>query len=160
MKKTEIDIADLMPESIIQDIRNRLDLYIKGLEATSNKPIAYQIKFGTIIFEIDMKRINTKADFIKSSVLEYFNCFGNEIYRKGKGSRKKEIVYPRQVTIYELLRYTRLSLSEIGREIGGHDHSTILHAKKTIINLRDVDKTVQYDLGKIEQIIDKKLMGL
>lgn len=160
MKKTQIDIVDLMPESIIRDIRNYLDIYVKGIEATNNKPVIYHVNLGTIIFEIDMKRVTTNIDLIKSVILDYFNSFATEIYRKGKGSRKRELVYPRQLTTYELIRYTRLSLSEIGREIGGYDHATVLHARKTILNLKDVDKVVRNDVEKIEQTINKKLLGL
>ena len=160
MKKTTIDIADLMPESIIQEIRNHLDLYVKGIEAINNKPVIYSINLGVITFELDMKKITTNIDYIKASILSYFNLFSDEVYRKGKGSRRRELAYARYLTIYFICNYSQLTLKEISKEVGGYDHSTMIHAKKTIRNLRAVDKSVRYDVEKIEQMINKKLMGL
>jgi chromosomal replication initiator protein len=40
---------------------------------------------------------------------------------------------------------TTMSLPEIGNSFGGKDHSTVIHACKTILNLRIVDSTIDAD---------------
>jgi len=96
---------------------------------------------------------------IKKIVLDYFHLKSNEVFYKGKGSRKRELVYARQITAYFLDYYTKLSLSKIGKEIGGnhnYHHATIFWAKKQINDLYDVDKDVRNDIDEIKIIIDNK----
>lgn len=98
-----------------------------------------------------------KTKDIKNIVLNYFHLKSDEVFYKGKGSHKRELVYARQITTYFLDQYdTELSLAKIGEEIGGYDHATILWAKKQIKDLYDVDKDVKNDIDKIEIIIDNK----
>src|SRR5690606_6984630 len=44
--------------------------------------------------------------------------------------RNREVVFARQAICYWLCRRTEMSLPQIGRMLGGRDHSTILWAKK------------------------------
>jgi len=44
--------------------------------------------------------------------------------------RNSEIVLARQAIFYWACRRTRLSLPEIGRKMGGRDHTTVLHGKR------------------------------
>ena len=111
-------------------------------------------------FTIELRRINPKVDLIKTLILIYFNKLSREVYRNKKGSRKREIVYIRYLTAYFLNIHTRLSLAEIGKAIGKYDHSTINWAKEQIDNWSQTDKSVRDDIEKIEQIINKKLLGL
>lgn len=46
--------------------------------------------------------------------------------------RSRSLSYPRQVGMYLARRLTPLSLEEIGGYFGGRDHSTVLHAERTI----------------------------
>ena len=165
MKKTVIDIADLIPEYIIREIRGHLDVYVKELEEKEKEPIVYRIELGTIILEVDLKPLNRHAKIIKSVILKYFDRLADEIYRKGKGARKRELCYLRQLTAYFLDEFTQLSLSEIGKEISGeaikpYDHATVLHSKRNIENLCDVDKSVRNDVEEIKVLIEEKLRGL
>jgi len=93
---------------------------------------------------------------IKKIVLDYFKLSPKEVFYKGKGSRKRELVYARQVIAYFLDRYTKLSLAKIGKEIGGYDHATVLFAKSQISDLCDVDNDVRNDIEKIKMIVDNK----
>ena len=58
------------------------------------------------------------------------------------GARRREYVEARQITmaIGKRLLPERVSLAWIGNEIGGRDHATVLHAIKTVDNLRQTDK--------------------
>jgi hypothetical protein len=46
--------------------------------------------------------------------------------------RTKDLVVPRHIAMYLASRLTKNSLPEIGRRIGGRDHSTVLHAQRKI----------------------------
>jgi hypothetical protein len=62
-------------------------------------------------------------------------------------TRKREIVGARQISMSLSKRFTKFSLAYIGKEHGGKDHATVLHAVKTIQNLLDtknMDVTKEY----------------
>jgi len=46
---------------------------------------------------------------------------------------------------------TKSSLSTIGSIIGGKDHATVLHACKTVNNLKDTDKRFKSQIEDIER---------
>jgi chromosomal replication initiator protein len=56
--------------------------------------------------------------------------------------RHKSIAFPRQVCMYLARQLTRHSLEEVGGYFGGRDHSTVLHANRTVQSLRQNDGQV------------------
>lgn len=60
----------------------------------------------------------------------------------GKG-RDKDIVLPRQVAMYLMREETNASLSLIGAELGGRDHSTVLHGADKIADAIEMDDTLR-----------------
>ena len=57
-------------------------------------------------------------------------------------TRKREIVFARQLAMTLSKELTNCSLEKIGLVIGNKDHATVLHAKKTIRNLSDTDSNI------------------
>src|SRR5262249_49466509 len=47
-------------------------------------------------------------------------------------SRLRAILVPRQVAMYLAREMAKLSLVQIGRQFGGRDHTTVLHAVRTV----------------------------
>jgi chromosomal replication initiator protein len=71
---------------------------------------------------------------------------------KGK-QRDKEIVVPRQVAMYLMRKETEASLVEIGRELGGRDHSTVLHGCERVEQEMEVDSRLRGEIAEITQTI-------
>ena len=69
-------------------------------------------------------------------------------------NRKKEIALARQISMYLAKKMTNHSFKTIGLHFGGRDHSTVIHAIKTIEDLKKSDKKVGEDLKSLEQKID------
>ena len=57
-----------------------------------------------------------------------------------KHTRKRAIVEPRQIAMHLLHRHTDYSLADIGWMMGRFDHSTVLHASRTVNNLKESDR--------------------
>ena len=57
--------------------------------------------------------------------------------------RQKSIAHPRQVCMYLVRRHTRHSLEEIGGFFGGRDHTTVMHAVRTV----EIDLWMESDEG-------------
>lgn len=66
-------------------------------------------------------------------------------------SRKPELVLARQMTMYLCRRNLGLSYPELGRMLGGKDHSTVMHAIKKIEALADTDKNMRNLLTELEK---------
>ncbi len=60
--------------------------------------------------------------------------------------RSRSISHPRQVAMYLARKLTPLSLEEIGMHFGGRDHSTVLHAERSIENSRSSDHDLAHQL--------------
>ena len=56
--------------------------------------------------------------------------------------RSQNIVYPRQVAMYLARELTDSSLPKIGKEFGGRDHTTVIHATSKIARLIREDRSV------------------
>jgi chromosomal replication initiator protein len=66
-------------------------------------------------------------------------------------TRKREIVQARQLTMYFSKNLTKYSLASIGAQVGNKDHATVLHACKTVNNLKDTDKNFRQYVEDIEK---------
>ncbi|MDX9911670.1 MAG: chromosomal replication initiator protein DnaA [Phycisphaerales bacterium] len=66
---------------------------------------------------------------IVAAVTEYFGV--RTVDLQGR-RRQRSIALPRQVCMYLARQHTRLSLEEIGGHFGGRDHTTVMHAVRTI----------------------------
>lgn len=85
-------------------------------------------------------------DTIQDLVADYYDVSVADLKSK---SRKKELVYPRQVAMYFAKEFTNLSLKSIGYHFGGRDHSTVIHAIQTISDLMEQEDAVKEAVQKI-----------
>lgn len=77
-------------------------------------------------------------------------------YFDGK-NRKREFVQLRQEVHYFTKKYTKLPLSEIGYQIGGKSHCTVLYSNKVIKNRTSVELSYAYEIEVLNNNILKKL---
>lgn len=64
-------------------------------------------------------------------------------------TRKKEVVQARQIAMYFAKQITKHSLKTIGQDFGGRDHSTVIHAVKSVENQMDTDTTYRQTVDAI-----------
>ena len=84
-----------------------------------------------------------------------FNYFRVSVFYQMTKTHKHEIVLARQVSMYFMRQYTGLSLEGIGRYFS-RDHATVLHAFRTVNNLRDTDRHFRDDLIQICERINSR----
>jgi len=102
----------------------------------------------SVIMEIEKQ----DTDFIPT--IKRIVCMENRVSQEDlvKKTRKREVVQARQIAMYFAKMYTNASLATIGQEIGGKDHTTVLHACKTVSDLSDTER--QYR-GRLYMMRDK-----
>ena len=64
-------------------------------------------------------------------------------------TRKREIVWTRQVCMTLAKLKTRNTLDTIGEYFGGFDHTTVLHAMKTVKNIIETNRVIREDIGHL-----------
>ena len=67
--------------------------------------------------------------------------------------RARNIARPRQVAMFLAKNLTSLSYPDIGRQFGGRDHTTVMHAVKTIETLSKSDGQLAEDVQLLKSIL-------
>jgi chromosomal replication initiator protein len=145
MKAEELDAP--LPDDVAEYIAHKDQSNIRELEGALNKVMARAHLAGaavTLTLAIEalgdgpaaMRRGVVTKDDVVSAVLQHFAIGRRELIGR---TRTKEVVLPRQVAMYLLREETGSSLLEIGAELGGRDHTTVLHG------IRQVERSLQND---------------
>ena len=65
--------------------------------------------------------------------------------------RSRDVARPRQIAMYLARHHTKASLPEIGKRFGRRDHTTVIHAIRTISRLRCEDDQIATDVLTLEK---------
>jgi chromosomal replication initiator protein len=90
---------------------------------------------------------------IQKTICDYYNIKLGDLKAK---RRTKNIAFPRQVAMYLCRKLTETSFPSIGDKFGGRDHSTVIHASKTIERRIKEDPYMQTTIDKIERNLNVK----
>jgi chromosomal replication initiator protein len=145
-------------EEVIEYIARNIRSNIRELEGALNrlatacqfKDSAPTVRLAQEILKDNISSSNHAADSaeIISSVSKYYGIAKEDILGK---NRKKELILPRQISIYLIREMTNKSLPEIGKIMGGKDHTTIMHSQKRIEGFLKTDITIKSDIEKIRE---------
>ncbi len=150
IKNKAISMGIELPDFLLQLIAENITANVRQIEGTVNKIMAYQDLLGadvnkeTVVRAMkdmfkDRSDIVPTVDVIISEVCKFYNLEPEVLRGQGRG---KVISQCRQMAMYLTRRMTNLSLSEIGKEFGGRDHTTAMHSIERIEELikRDPEK--------------------
>jgi chromosomal replication initiator protein len=145
-----MEILEYIAENVTTNIRELEGSLVSLLaQSTLNRQII-TLELAKNILEkmIKRQRKELSIDYIQKVVCDYFDIDPKVLHAR---TRKREIVQARQIAMYFSKNMTNASLSTIGSEIGGKDHSTVLHAYKTVKDLIDTDKNFKNFVDDIER---------
>jgi chromosomal replication initiator protein len=89
-------------------------------------------------------------ELIQKTVADYYKIKVADMHSK---KRTRAIARPRQVAMFLAKELTPASLPAIGEAFGGRDHTTVLHACRTIMDLRLADQQLNHDLHVLTQTL-------
>jgi chromosomal replication initiator protein len=152
MKGEELAV-DLPPE-VAEYIAHKDQTNIRELEGALNKilarsqlaaePLTLALAIDALADTAGGRKRTVTRDEVISAVLQHFNLGHREITGR---SRTKDVVMPRQIAMYLLREETDASLLEIGAELGGRDHTTVLHG------IRQIEKVLASDASLRSRIM-------
>jgi len=110
-----------------------------------------------LIQSILNKRSDGNGQIIKSNPIDLINA-ASKYFSLGKRvllgtSRARPIARPRQVLMYLLRTLLELPLEEVGRLVGGRDHTTVMHAVEKITHLASQDVQIRQDIKGIKNML-------
>ena len=85
-------------------------------------------------------------DNIQRVVADYYKLKMSDMLSK---RRSRSVARPRQIAMSVAKDLTNYSLPEIGESFGGRDHTTVLHACRRILALREEDSGIEEDYKKL-----------
>ena len=90
------------------------------------------------------------VDKIQNIVSNYFNISLSEMLSQ---RRSRPLARPRQIAMYLSKKMTTRSLPEIGRRFANRDHTTVIHAVKTISRLSEQDDEMKKNINQIKSLL-------
>jgi len=165
--KTKAALHELsLPDDVPSYVAAKVDTNIRELEGALTRIRGYAMAMGQpISLEVaklaldgDSESRSGNAPSLQSiieSVTRYYDVKLTDLLSK---RRNKSIAMPRQVCMYLARKHTRFSLEEIGGYFGGRDHTTVMHAVRTIEEKAGADAKLQAEIDRIESDLLQRAM--
>nr|WP_280740889.1 chromosomal replication initiator protein DnaA [Sphingopyxis italica] len=150
-----------VPDAVVAYLVKHFTRNIRELEGALNKLLAYAALTGTTVDltlaedrlaeNVRCARPRITIDEIQRAVCAHYRLDKSEMASK---RRVRAIARPRQVAMYLAKELTPRSYPEIGRRFGGRDHSTVIHAVRTVEALRVNDSELDAEIAAIRRSLN------
>ncbi len=160
MKKAEddgleipYDVVEFIASSIKSDIRTMEGALVRLLALSSLKRVDITMDLAKKVLEDMLGKsafADVTIDHVLKSVGKEMKVSERQIMGKG---RTMEVALARQIVMYLSRELTGSSLINIGRHIGKRDHSTVIHACKTVENKMIEDKEFRLKVDNLKSEI-------
>ena len=135
LKKRAEEERYIIDDSILENVATKVKSNVRELEGVFNRLMAYS-KFTNepltdAVVENAIESIlvaNTNvmtSKLIMQVVAKFFNLRVSDLT---SDKRSNTIAFPRQIAMYLCREVADMSFPQIGKDFGGRDHSTVLHA--------------------------------
>jgi len=148
--KFEDDVASYIAQKITANIREIEGAITRVQMQHLADRVPVSLELAKIALEETVTEIKPEVTIggIIDAVVDHYGVKLTDLQSK---RRQKSIARPRQVCMYLARRHTRYSLEEIGGYFGGRDHTTVMHAVKTIEKHRDLDQELDRVIEALER---------
>lgn len=152
----QISVSDEVSFLIAKNLKSN----VRELEGALNRVVAYARFHGRDI-SLDVAKEALRdiigatnrqisLELVQKTVSDFYKIKVADMYSQ---KRTRAIARPRQIAMWLTRELTSHSLPEIGEAFGGRDHTTVMHACRTIIDLRGKDTRLNNDLHVLMQTI-------
>jgi chromosomal replication initiator protein len=130
---------------------------IRELEGALNRILAFAELSGSsltpnlvevALADLLPQRGDVEPQKVVDLVAKYFNLSPEKLLSP---DRSREVALPRQIAMYLLREDVNISLPRIGEALGGRDHTTVMHAIKTITDKIERDDQLRRRVNNIRQ---------
>ena len=148
-----------IPPDVLDMIARKAPSNVREMEGALNRVLAFAAMnhlpltmetASHALADIMTRPQKVRPEAVLQAVASYYNIPLSALTGK---ARDKEIVLPRQVAMYLMREETDASLSLIGAELGGRDHSTVLHGSEKIASAIDEDNTLRQQVLELRELL-------
>jgi chromosomal replication initiator protein len=150
-----------VPSEVLDYVAHKIQSNVRELEGALNKIIMMaRMNGAAVTMDIATQALNDAAlntrrraitpARIVEAVAKFYNVSEKEL--RGRG-RSKEIVVPRQVAMYIIRQETDRSLAEVGAELGGRDHTTVIHGSEKIEKEIETSNQLRQEVLTIREML-------
>ena len=146
-----------IPEEILELIARRVQSNIRELEGALNRVVAFAELSGTPVTpqlaEVALADLlpqtgKIEPEEVVNLVARAFNISADRLVGR---DRSRSVALPRQIAMYLLRQEANISLPQIGKELGGRDHSTVMYAINKVSDLLERDDRLRRQVVQIRQ---------
>lgn len=158
LKKKSEERGFSLPDDVLMYIATKIQKNIRELEGALNKIAAYVLHAKTVpSLKIAEKILSSLINQPKRMVLvkdilkvvsEFYDVGIDEMINQ---CRRKEVVKPRQISMYLLREELRSSYPAIGAKLGNRDHTTVMYACEKINHELEADLALQEEVRLIRE---------
>ncbi len=157
--------VDLMqrevPNEVIDFVARRIDSNIRELEGSLNRVLVYaELHHAPLTVEvarlalqnlaIDFKGIQPTLQQIVRCVADYYHIPEADL----RGARRdRRVVLPRHIAMFLMHQETDASSTDIGKELGGRDHTTAIHGYEKIAEDTKTNPTLKREIAAIRLML-------
>ncbi len=148
-----------LSNEVIDYLANESKTNIRELIGILNRVIAFSRVHNQVLTISNCKNILKDVfsqikvitvDKIQNIVSNYFNIPLSDMLSQ---RRSRPLARPRQIAMYLSKKMTSRSLPEIGRRFANRDHTTVIHAVKTITRLSEQDDEMKKNINQIKSLL-------
>jgi len=157
-KASQADIE--LPREVAFFIAKRIRSNIRELEGAlrrvianahfTGRPITLDFAKEALRDLIALQAKLVTIENIQKTVAEYYKIRVADLLSK---RRNRSIARPRQIAMAMAKELTNHSLPEIGDAFGGRDHTTVMHACKKVVQLKESDQLISEDYANLLRIL-------
>ena len=146
-----------IPDEILEVIAERIQSNIRELEGALNRVVAFAELSGTpvtselaeiALADLLPQSVDIQPQSVLGLVAKSFNLTTDRLISR---DRSRAVALPRQVAMYLMRQEIDISLPQIGKEIGGRDHSTVMYAIDKITDIIERDERLRRQIVQIRQ---------
>lgn len=141
-------------QSNVRELEGALNRIIAFHHLNNTKPTVNSVK--SIITSTSHYQKRGGAITVKQIINHVADFFEIKIDDLMGNSRKKELVVPRQITMFLMREEAKCSYPTIGQELGNRDHTTAMHAYEKIRRAAEEDEKIRQDINLIRQRLYNK----
>ncbi len=145
-----------VPNDVIDFLARKIQSNIRELSGALTRVVAYAqlmkspltVELATTVLQDILQHQPLSTNEVLAAVAEYYRIELDDL--RGRG-RNKEIVTPRQMAMYLLREETGASLPQIGEELGGRDHTTVMYSVEKIAQEIEQDDQRRREMLSIKE---------